>query len=423
MSDARTRQYTGGVVPAIAVGIDIGEAIHTTGGRLAVLALANAAARNHPRVLVRAEDVDHQTGDRIHDLLAEIGTATPTSQLEIVESLPDDILTVGVGPDIERATVYVGADRFTSIVSDHRAALTEDASTAWGAALAAMRAANHLFRAAIGLEPPAFETLSLWTLGPASGPTGPSDPGPIAAGSVWLVGAGGVGSSLAWWAHHLGVSDPWTIIDHDFVEDTNLNRCLGMFRRHLTSNDGAPAAKSDVAAELIPGARSVSDTWGAWAATDPAPPDVIIPAANDLGVRSHLATYSHPMAITGATSPNWTADLHRYRAGLDGCIECRHPNTAEATFACSTAIVPTGEGSSADASLSFLSGTAALLCAAALVRLQAGEVGGDVNHWQVAFHPTRRTITANKQGCQGGMAHSLDKGLRRSYFGATRWFT
>ncbi len=422
MSDARTRQYTGGAVPAAPVGIDIGEAIHTAGGRLALLALANATVRNHPRVFVRAENVE-QAGDFTHDLLAEIAAATPTSRLDIVEKPPTGTPIIGIGSDCANATLYIGADRFTATVTNRAAALTDDPSTAWGAALAAMRAANHIFRGAIGLEPPALERLSLWTLEPATAATGPSEPGPIAAGSVWLLGAGGVGSSLAWWVRHFGGTDPWTIIDHDVVEDTNLNRCLGMFRRHLTSSNGAPAHKSDVAAELIPGARSFPDTWEAWVATDPAPPDVIIPAANDFGVRGQLATYSHPMAITGATSPNWTADLHLYRAGIDGCIECRHPNAAEPAFACSTASVPAGNGGSTDASLSFLSGAAALLCAAALVRLQAGEVVDGYNHWQMAFHPTRRTITANKQRCQGGATHALDDGLRRSYFGATRWFT
>lgn len=421
MTDARTRQYTGGSVPATPIGIDIGDAVHTPGGRLAVLAVANATVRNHPHVFVRAVDVEHDTGDRIHDLLAEMGSATPTSRLEIVESLPLDIPTVGIGADVDNATVYIGADRFTAALADHATALTDDASTAWGAALAAMRAANHLFRLAIGLEPPAFETLSLWTLEPTRAGTGPSDPGPVAIGSVWLIGAGGVGSSLAWWAHHLGAAGPWTIIDHERVEDTNLNRCLGMFSRHLTSDDGEPARKSDIAAALIPGARSFPNSWDAWAATDAAPPDVIIPAANDYGVRGHLATYSHPMAITGATSPNWTADLHLYRAGVDGCIDCRHPNTGEPAFACSTASVPASDDGSTDASLSFLSGTAALLCAAALLRLQAGELTSEYNHWQLAFHPTRRTITANKLHCQGGTTHALNEHLRRAYFADTRW--
>jgi hypothetical protein len=221
----------------------------------------------------------------------------------------------------------------------------------------------------------------------------------------------------------LGVAGPWTIIDHDVVDDTNLNRCLGMFVRHLTSNSGEPARKADIAAELIPGGRSFPDTWDAWSATDPAPPDVVIAAANDLGVRGALATYSHPMAITGATSPNWTADLHLYRAGIDGCIDCRHPSSGQPTFACSTATVPGADGGSTDAALSFLSGAAALLCAAGLARLQAGELDGDVNHWQVAFHPTRRTITVNKQHCQGGATHALSKDVRAGYFGATRWMS
>jgi hypothetical protein len=421
MSDKRTRQYTGGAVPATPVAIDIRDAIHTSGGRLAVLALANAIVRNHPRTFVRAADVRHDTGVSVHALLQDIANATMTSHLEIVDALPDGIPTIGIGEDVDRAHVYVGADRFTGTIADHARRVTADPSTAWGAGAAAMRAANHVFRVAIGLEPPALGSASLWCFGPASDSTGPSDPGPISVGSVWLIGAGGVGSSLAWWVHHFGSIGSWTIIDHDRVDDTNLNRCLGLFARHLSSDQGRPALKSDVAADLIKGSRTFPETWDAWAATDPSPPDVLIPAANDFGVRGQLASYSHPLALTGATSPNWTADLHLYRAGLDGCIDCRHPGTGTPSFACSTASVPTLDGGSRDASLSFLSGMAALLCATALVRLQAGELVGPFNHWQFALHPTRRAITANKQRCQGGTAHALAEDVRRSYFGDTRW--
>jgi molybdopterin/thiamine biosynthesis adenylyltransferase len=427
-SHTRTRQYTRGLVPGDPVSIIIGESIHTYGGQMAVMAACNAIVRNHPVVYVLADDIPilaaHTRAMTTHRLLTKIGTATDTSKVEIVDTPPPGLPSIGIGPDVSDAAMYIGANRFTGLIATEPADITPDPSSAWGAALAAMLAANAVFRTAISVEIPRPAPLSLWTIGSiaAGAATGPADPGPIDVGSVWLIGAGGVGSSLAWWLSLLGVHGDWTVIDHERVDITNLNRSLGMFHAEFGTGDEEAAFKADVAGRLI-GAHAFPHQWADWATTDPAPPDVVIPAANDFGVRGGLAAYSHPMALTGTTSRSWTAELHLYRAGTDGCIDCRHPASPSASFVCSTSPVPAPGGGSTDAALSFLSGTAGLLAAAALARLQAGELTEQTNHWQVAFQPARRPVTPNRHGCVGGQPHALDDPTRHTLYGHTRWAT
>jgi hypothetical protein len=424
VSDARTRQYTGGIVPSNDVVVDIGEAVETRGGAMALLAVVNALARHHPYVFVRVADVALRSGRRAHEAVAELGRATETSRVEVVDSLPSKALRIGIGIDVREADIHLGAHRFTGAIDTHPLEVSPEPSSLWGGALAAMRAANTAFRTGINLDAPRAEALSLWNFEATEVQTGPAECSPIDVGTTWLVGAGGVGSSLAWWLSHIGVTDGWTVIDHDRVEVTNLNRSLGMFAHHLTVDGGKPALKAAIAADLM-GATAFTEQWDSWAAEDHPPPDVLIPAANDFGVRSVLASYSHPMALTGATSANWTADLHVYRAGTDGCIECRHPRMASPAFECSTAEVATDDGGSADAALSFLSGTAGLLTAAELSRLQHGVADSELNHRQlIFFHPARYTFTASRQRCERAAAsHALSQSLRAQYFGSTRWWT
>ena len=417
MSLVRTRQYTGGLVATDPVAIVAGAAAVTAGGQAALLSLCNAAVRNHPTVFVVAEDLPllGASPGSIHGALEHLSGATESSTIEVVERPPTEMLSIGIGSDVT-AGWYIGARRFTAVVSRSPTAMTDEPASAWGAGLAAMLAANLLFRAQIGLPLPEVVPLSLWDLAPAldEAASGPSDPGPVDVGDVWLVGAGGVGSSLAWWLAVLGLTGPWTVIDHDIVDDTNLNRSLGMVYSDFLHG----RRKAAVAADLI-GGTPFDGQWADWTDTDPAPPDVVIAAANDFGVRGALTSYSHPMTLTGTTSRNWTAELHLYRPE-DGCPSCRHPEAAQASFACSQVSVPSA-GGSRDAALSFLSGTAGLLAAAALCRLQAGALVGPMNHWTVHFEPTRRLVTSSRHSCEGSARHGLSDHVRTAVHGHTRW--
>ena len=308
---ARTREYTGGETAQTAVSIACAAAATSPAGQVALLAAVNAAVRNHPTVYVQTPDAPSAAVNlgTVHAMLERLAGATSTSRVELVTRMPAGVPVIGVGPDVS-ADIFIHADRFTGGISDRGAPLGADPATVYGAALGAMLAAGEAFRQSIGVPGQLERSLSLWTLTPDINPTGPADIGPIDCGTIWLVGAGGVGSSIAWWLHLLGMTGRLVIIDHELIDTTNLNRTLGAFWATSGLAAQTPASKAALAATLIPGAEPFVDTWARWIASNQSPPDVLIPAANDLGVRADIATYSHPMALTGTTSRDWTAELH-----------------------------------------------------------------------------------------------------------------
>jgi hypothetical protein len=421
-ANTRTRQYTGGRVSEAAVTIVAGDALATPGGQAALLGAANALVRNHPAVYVVAPDAESvlaPTG-RLSELLTRVGGATDESRLEIATRPPVGPIKVGIGSDVE-ADLYVGADRFTGFTANMASPISGDPTSVYGAAVGAMLAAGQAFRRTVGMPVGAHRGMSLWTLEETLTGTGPDNVDVLDLSALWLVGAGGVGSSAAWWMYLFGCCGTGVVIDHDLVDITNLNRSLGMFYRDTGLAEGTPRKKAELAADLI-GAAPFTETWDAWIDADPVAPDLLIPAANEFGVRTAIATYSHPMAFTGTTSRNWTAELHLYRAGVDSCPSCRHPDRgSRPAFACSTSSVPTDDGGSEDAALSFLSGTAGLLAVAGLTLAQAGELTGPMNMWPVDFAEAHRgLVRAKKMACTSTCRRTQSQSLRSRMFGDTR---
>lgn len=421
-ANTRTRQYTGGAVSDVAVTIVAGDAVGTPGGQAALLGAANALVRNHPAVYVVAPDAESALvpTDRLSDLLARVGGATDESRLEMVLVPPVGAIRVGIGSDVQ-ADLYVGADRFTGYTADTPSPISGASTSVYGGAIGAMLAAGQVFRRTVGMPVGPHRGMSMWMLEETLAGTGPDTVDVLDLSAFWLVGAGGVGSSAAWWMHLFGCCGTGVVIDHDLVDITNLNRSLGMFYGETGLAEGAPRMKAELAADLI-GAKPFTETWDAWIGADPAPPDVLIPAANEFGVRAAIATYSHPMALTGTTSRNWTAELHIYRAGVDSCPSCRHPDRGSGpAFACSTSSIPTDDGGSEDAALSFLSGTAGLVTVAGLTLAQAGELTGPMNMWPVDFAEAHRgLVRAKKLACSSTCQRTQSPSLRSRIFGGTR---
>jgi hypothetical protein len=98
-------------------------------------------------------------------------------------------------------------------------------------------------------------------------------------------------------------------------------------------------------------------------------------------VRHAIGQRGENLLLHATTSSNWTAELHRHIASRDDCIDCRIPEALHARFTCSTGPAQPSTEANFDAALPFLSGTAGLLLAAGLVRLQHGTVQrGPHNH-------------------------------------------
>ncbi|MGI8730257.1 MAG: ThiF family adenylyltransferase [Solirubrobacteraceae bacterium] len=366
--DDRTRRYTRDACFAgdRAVVIGIGPDAHTPAGHLLLCALVNQVARAHQRIvlvgdlerpLLCPDVLGHST---VHAATAGLAREIhPWRELSVSAAAPDtdSTISVAIGQAPGRWNLRVGAAGWRAVFGPS-ARVQPDAR--WGAAYAASLTAAYVFHAALGSEPQLHGEHSLWeTVG------GPGTDGPggltLGGGSILQVGAGAVGCALNLWALLLGNEADWTIVDADIVDISNLNRQL-LFR----AADAAEAAgKAYVAARPFGRHATPIDRW-----YDQAPDlveqsfDLVLPLANDRGVRTLLHYRAEPVLLHATTSRSWQAQLHRHIPGIDDCIGCRLPEAAAPT-SCSIAPVAPGEP---DAALPFLSATAGLLLAAAIAR-------------------------------------------------------
>jgi hypothetical protein len=100
--------------------------------------------------------------------------------------------------------------------------------------------------------------------------------------------------------------------------------------------------------------------------------------------------------IHASTSQSWFSALHRH-GPEDDCVSCRFRGAAEAQFTCSGGALEKRQSrddrmnsaseseASTDAALPFLSASAGLLIAAALVQLESGYLDSRYNHHRLLF--------------------------------------
>ena len=426
----RTLRYTGGLQPTTPAGITSGPATTSTiSGQIAVLTTVNILARTHPEIIVAFPDApllipSPAGGTTLTEACQRLAqAANPDVRMNTATDITLRGSGIGIGHDAGPATIYAGGGRWTARTGSQPQPITPEPSSALGAGLAVTLAAGYIFRTAIGLPAVLDRGISLWSLMSTNQPTGPGTFGPVAVGSTWLVGAGAVGSCLAWWLHFTGVDGAWTVIDGDTADDTNLNRSLGLFAADAGLDGHEPAFKADAAAALIPEAIPYTHWWDDWTATEPAAPDVLIPAANDYGIRPAVAAYGHPATIHATTSRDWTAELHRHLPSRDGCIACRLPEDAPA-FACATGAAPSaGPDPGRDAALPFLSAAAGILLLSGLLQLQHGQWNThDYNHWRLWFDDAPRPVQNSRWPCNQTCTSTPSAAVRRTTHQATRWY-
>jgi hypothetical protein len=281
-------------------------------------------------------------------------------------------------PWCEATRVLTSPERFGTSLTD----LPE--SHLLGACTAACLAAAALFALALGgiptptalnlLERSSNENASPATLG-----------GPVDVGDVQVVGAGAVAHALSYWVREFGHQGRWEFVDADLAELHNTNRCLGMTAAAAGWPDGLPVGrpegKARSAARLI-GATPVLK-WFHELPDSRARRDLLLVLANEFDVRAHVAALGEPLLLHATTSPNWTAELHRHRAGVDDCPASRIPPSTKAALACSTGPAVPEDAGSGDAALPFLSAASGLLLVTALLDLADDQhlMSGRFNHW------------------------------------------
>ena len=342
------------------------------------MALINQLARAHRRlVLVGNLDlplrcVDHFGFGTLRRATINLARAiNPFLDITHARTVPleDRLISFGIGAD---ADVRLGCDGWLSIIGP-RADVRGDRTSILGAALSACLGAAVAFHRLLGNDETPRGWFSLWEHGQQSTTQGPAFVGPLSLGRVLQVGGGAVGCALDYWLGFVGLQGNWVICDGDIVTVSNLNRQLLFVAQDAGFPDGAALNKAIGISRRVGEVLKQAPSWyGDDQTIVDAVYDLVLPLANERGVRVALQGRAQTILMHATTTPNWTAISHRHVAGHDDCIVCRLPLENEPAFGCSTA--PVGARDRMDASLPFLSGLAGLLLLGDLIRLQAGHL-------------------------------------------------
>ena len=397
--DRSGRAMALGTAPTRPVAIFIDSTTSSTlEGQTCLMALLNMAARFHrvihidvpPVPLVARSIVPERQLERASHALAK--AINPFVRLE--PSFPEDAISIGIGPTSAKCWCSMAWSGCTGNLLDGTHTSTIEGGMI-GACIAACLGAGALFHAAFD-HPTKAHSVSLL---PASAIAVQSESQhqhmPVEVGRVLQVGAGGVGSCLAYWLYLFDLKGDWLIVDRDPVTIGNLNRCLPFLFSHV----GQP--KAPVLGQLLD-VRSKT----AWY-DELQPPelecDLTLPLANERGFRRIASLRGDPIQIHATTAGlAREAQLHRHICGRDDCIACRMSasDDRQPALACAQSTIPTADGHKAEAALPFLSAAAGLMLAVALHQLQGGQLAtGLHNGWVWRFHPEHPGLSPRRHAC------------------------
>ncbi|MGQ0678171.1 MAG: ThiF family adenylyltransferase [Actinomycetota bacterium] len=405
------------------------DVVDTPTGQTLILAAVNMAARVHRRIAIDIPDAELLVptlvaATSLRDAAFALALAIDPF-LDLRDTGEKEAPSLGIG---QRAgSVNVGAKGYRASVSVGSLLIGDHPAGILGAGLAACLGTSALLQLVTG-QIPAERVVSLWCFGEGDlDEVGPEVPvGPLKVGErVALIGAGAVGSAIAYWLRLIGVEGEWVFVDHDEVELHNTNRSIGQLVEDAGwaagLPGGIPRGKANVAAELIGGYHF--DGWYDEWIQDARRPDLIIPVANDRGLRQVIGRLGMPLLMHGATSANWTAELHRH-GPRDDCPACRFPHNTIPDFGCSEGPLDPGieKEESPDAALPFLSAAAGLLVVAGLTQLENGYLDVRHNHHRLLFQSAINTSWLNTiHSCHDGCRIRPTPGVRRQLNRGRRW--
>lgn len=319
-------------------------------------------------------------GDQLGNaLLGMMHDANPFGNFSITQSpTRDKTLRLHVGNEVPNDSdfaVRINATGWVASIGTHLPVPQIDDENVIGAIAAACLGVAQVFKRALGMDRGllfADGLLDMYTLARTAA-NGSYNPGPrikkFCPGKVLMVGAGSVGSSVAYCLRLARAVLDLTIIDLDRVLVENMNRSPLFGKANFDLNKAEAVAGwlhgSSVSPTAFPGSwndfvrerrRDGFDVW--------------LPLANEDGVRESMQSNVPPMSVFGTTSPNWAACHGRSIPGVDDCLLDRFPSgDVEKALVCSTSEVEL-PGGRVDAALPFLSLFAGLMVVAEFARLQ-----------------------------------------------------
>jgi molybdopterin/thiamine biosynthesis adenylyltransferase len=358
--------------------------LQSPSGQSAAAVTANLLSRMTPNVTLGFEDISIQfagadDGRSLHEhLLNEMRAADPKGFFA-VRNFEEGDYRLHLGSDGAKWVVH--GSKWNAFVGEAPSSLV-DAKTAnpLGGAFAAIVAVAQIFKGPFPADVPATVVNAFnWNCGREE--TDCWLKSDHFLGHLWFVGAGSVGSAIAYFLTMAGAKFEATIFDGDRVKVENLDRSP------IFSYEDVGKPKAEVLAEFLR-ARGISaigepvwlDQSEKWKQRQQGVPDLLVSAANERDVRYLIETLLPPVQIYGTTGANWQASVLRHIPPQDPCSCCVFPPGAPASTKCAEGVVslPTstsGEEKKVDASLPFLSFAAGLMAAAEIVKLNIGSIG------------------------------------------------
>ena len=275
-----------------------------------------------------------------------------------------------------------------------------------GAAHAAVLAGAQVFRDALErgeLYPPGFIFDAFmgapWVAG---SPAGASLPQKLSIGQALMTGAGSVASSALFFGDLFGLCAHIDLVDADWTKIENFARSpvfgrAGYGRRKVDFL-AEHFARSSLVLRPIP-------TW--WHEADLSPTlegyDLVLPLANEHGIRWELQNRVPPLMVHASTGRNWNVNFARHIPRRDDCLVDRFEGLHEkAALHCAEGNIATEGPITIDAALPFLSFFAGLLVATDLVRLGLPHYPQTPNFSHYSFRANRFAPQFDARGPRTG---------------------
>jgi hypothetical protein len=344
-------------------------------------------------------------------IVANMKRVDPFGRFEVSTSEPSlegIVLAIGGGAPLPTSVRITSTGWYAAIATGGHP-LPEllaqgDPTFSIGAIAAAALGVAQVFKLACGARPLLCDGLvDLFELAHIA-PGGALAPRPCPSstdvGRLLQVGAGSVGSSVAYCALLARLGGSLTVVDHDTVALENLP-CSPLFDCESVGLKKAHAIAKAAGASRLQ-VTPYAYTWNHFVAAGRRREgtfDLWLPLANEENVRWSMQNNFPPLMLQASTTRDWGVNFGRHLPGIDECLACRFPQAVdEANLTCSTGpvVLPDGSG---DAALPFLSMFAGALVVAGLLRLQTGALSAGPNYAYLDFGSDLATIHAWNRAC------------------------
>lgn len=321
--------------------------------------------------------------------------------------------------DVRGADIYIGSRHQSGYVADTPIPIDADHGYAMGTVLAACLGCQALLDV-LGGRGIQNKSGNAWHLDdqPYDDDRQPCTLPALSPGRVLQIGAGAVGSNLTYLLRLGGVTSEWSICEKDVVKLHNTNRSVSFFPWQSDWVGGSYSKAQLSAAQInaIP-----LEAW--FHETELSDHDLVLPLANEHGVRQQIANLGLPIVFHATTSKANEAQLHRHVPHRDDCISCRMPKErAQVQFECSEAPIQTKDGRSIDAALPHLSLSAALMLQAALYRLADPTFRASRhNWWRLTFSAREKVFRRGRYQCDSSCLGGLSDPVRKRLYVDGRW--